>query len=93
MLACDNNTVLYQGFCLSLSCYNDKVPRMARFSSGYGINYSVSTTSDGRVPNYLVSISYPDNPTAPLTSDPYCVQWRVYQTNNAQDVDATRKYV
>jgi hypothetical protein len=66
---------------------------MSRFSSGYGLDYTTSVITQDQQTAYQVTMTYPDDPTDPLTSDPSCVGWRVYQTVNAQDVDATRKYV
>lgn len=43
---------------------------------------------------YFVKISYADQVGNELVGDPVnCIDWRIYMIKNAQNIDATRKYV
>ena len=43
--------------------------------------------------SYNVKLLYGDQANNQLVSDPFnCLDWRVYQTNNAFNIDSSRKY-
>jgi hypothetical protein len=59
-----------------------------------GITYDAVAIKQNSATAYLITILYGDEANNQIVSDPAnCVDWRIYQNNNAFNVDFSRKYV
>jgi hypothetical protein len=59
-----------------------------------GVTYNAVAVSSAQGTNYQVTLLYGDQANNQITSDPAnCIDWRIYQTNNAFNVDSNRKYI
>jgi hypothetical protein len=59
-----------------------------------GITYNAQAIQIDNGTGYQVTLLYGDNQNDQIVSDPTnCVDWRLYQNNNAFNVDPTRKYL
>jgi hypothetical protein len=58
-----------------------------------GITYKAEHVIENGASHYQVTILYGDRENDQIVSDPEnCVDWRIYQNNNAFDVDYSRRW-
>jgi hypothetical protein len=96
-----SSSFIYQGVCIPKSCLLDKLSRVRLtplndFTTNIGklqmsIVYQAKVVEAASGFQYHVTILYGDQTNNQLVSDPInCIDWRLYQTANAFDVNPSR---
>ena len=102
LLSCDPiSQSSYMGSCMEKTCINDKLNRIKLIPYDWnsdlselnlGITYRVDPERTDGLLRYRVTLMYSDQQNNPIANDPInCIDWRLYQINNAHDIDPRRR--